>query len=171
MCGCVHACLLYFLCLCTHVCLYEWFIHNLNIADYCSASLNPFTAISLKKWPPIHNLNIADYCSASFNPFTAISLGKWPPIKVSNLKSSLSVFPPSHGSKCTVLKVIGLSTILLPVCMCAHFSPEILQAGAVKGLRRNILKDWMRPTGVCVCVCVQAHFPVCAYLRGCMIHA
>ena len=79
------------------------------------------------------------------NPFTAMlavsSHGKGP-INVLNLKS-FRPFPPAHEhvkrlvSKCTALKVGLLQDRLvycLRACMCALFSPKILQAGAVKGL-------------------------------------
>jgi len=58
----------------------------------------------------------------------------------------MAFLPPSHEhvkgflSKCTVLKVdfvTGPSNILFAgVCISALFSPEILQAGAVKGLNK-----------------------------------
>ena len=94
-----------------------------------------------------------------FNPFSAMhaapSLG-WQPVKGLNLKS-LRLFPPirtkafspnSHEhvkgflSKCIVLKVDLLQDHqihCLQACMCALFSPEILQAGAVKGLNYIIV--------------------------------
>ena len=59
------------------------------------------------------------------------------PIKVPNLKP-LAFLPPTHEhvkgflSKCTVLKVDFV--VWKRVRMCAFFSPDILQAEAVKGL-------------------------------------
>ena len=80
------------------------------------------------------------------NTFTATlaapSLRKRP-IKVPNLKPLRLVLSPSHEHmngfllKCTVLEVDLLQDHqihCLEVCMCALFSPEIVQAVAVKGL-------------------------------------
>ena len=82
---------------------------------------------------------------ATFNPFTAVLAALsllQRPIKVVNLKS-LMPFSPSHEhtkgllSKCTVWEIYLLQDhqiYCLQACMCALFSPEILRAGAVKGL-------------------------------------
>ena len=87
-----------------------------------------------------------------FNPFTAMhavpSLGKRP-IKLPNLRSLRLfffsfLFSASHEqakgliSYCTELTVDLLQdyqTYYLQACMCALFSPDILQAGAMKGIQ------------------------------------
>ena len=97
-----------------------------------------------------------------FNPFTAIFaaplLGKRP-IKVPNLKPVRLFCPALHEyvkgflSKCTVLKDFLFHQIYcLEACMCALFSPEILQAVAVKGLISNLSlgsneqQEWLHAT-------------------------
>ena len=80
--------------------------------------------------------------SMLINPFTATPSHGKRPVKVPNLKS-LRLFPISHEHlkgflpKCTVLKLDLLQDhqiYCFRACMCTLFSPEILQAGAVKGL-------------------------------------
>ena len=54
-------------------------------------------------------------------------------------------------SKCTVLKVDLLQDhqiYCLQVCLCTLFSPEIVQAGAVKGLKSPPLKKESRAINV-----------------------
>ena len=85
----------------------------------------------------------------NINPFTAMlaapSLGKLP-ITVPNLKLLRPLCPlrlrhvKAFLSKCTVLKLDLLhdhQMYGLEVCMRALFSPVILQAGAVKGLKTD----------------------------------
>ena len=71
----------------------------------------------------------------------------------------LRLFPASHEhmhrflSKCTAFKVrfvIGPSNMPLQTCMFALFSPEIVQAGAVKGLRRGGVRPLLQPLVVLV---------------------
>ena len=77
------------------------------------------------------------------------------PTKVPDLKS-LRLIPSSHGhvkgflSKFSVLKVDLLydhQIYCKRTCICALFSPETLQAGAVKGLKRTLTV--MRQYGTC----------------------
>ena len=81
----------------------------------------------------------------------APSLGKRP-TEVQNSKPFRFFLPPLHEhpkgflSKCTALTVDllqGHQIYSLEVYMCALFSPEILQAGAVKGLKH--LKEMFVP--------------------------
>ena len=96
-------------------------------------------------------LEIQSYQTVSFlNTFAAILAKR--PIKVPNFKSlRLPPHPPpllhehvkGFLSKCTALKVrfvIGPSDILFTACKCTPFCPEIVQAGAVKGLGRDQLR-------------------------------
>ena len=90
-----------------------------------------------------------DAQTVGFNPFTAMlatpSLRKWP-VKVPNLKW-LRFFPLFRWAREKIAikmhstdsrSVTGPSNILFAgVCMCALFSPETVQAVAVKGLILN----------------------------------
>ena len=93
---------------------------------------------------------------ASVNPLTAMLATPWlqkRPIKVPNLKSLRPFSPSRDHVKGLLSKFIVLTEDLLAdheidcllACMCALSSPEILLAGAVKGLK------WM--------------FQVCIFLR------
>ena len=84
----------------------------------------------------------------TFNPVTCIAC-RAVTLKTTNKSTNLETinikaFPPEYLkrflSTCTVLKVDLLrdhQRYCLQACMCALFSPDILQAVAVKGLTEN----------------------------------